>query len=113
MPNYKAPVEDVTFLLNHVFQFDKHSNLPGFADAPADVREAIFAEAAKLAEEVLTPLNRTGDSEGCQRHDDGWLQRRPVSRMLTGNWARRLAGIIRFCRLRRAGFARDPHLGGQ
>ena len=33
MPSYKAPLEDVGFLLNDVFQFDKYNNLPGFADA--------------------------------------------------------------------------------
>jgi alkylation response protein AidB-like acyl-CoA dehydrogenase len=71
MPAYKAPVEDVSFLLNDVFQIDRYDNLPGFSDASADVREAILGEAAKLAEEVLQPLNRTGDLEGCKRHDDG------------------------------------------
>src|SRR6266513_2163813 len=71
MPIYKAPVEDVSFLLNDVFQIDRYDNLPGFSDASADVREAILGEAARLAEEVLQPLNRTGDLEGCTRHDDG------------------------------------------
>src|SRR5271157_3100227 len=70
MPVYKAPVEDVSFLLNDVFQIDRYDNLPGFSDASADVREAILGEAAKLAEEVLQPLNRVGDIEGCTRHDD-------------------------------------------
>jgi acyl-CoA dehydrogenase len=70
MPIYKAPVEDVQFLFNDVFQLDRYDNLPGFSDAPADVREAILGEAAKLSEEVLQPLNRVGDLEGCTRHDD-------------------------------------------
>jgi acyl-CoA dehydrogenase len=71
MPIYKAPVEDVSFLLNDVFQIDRYDNLPGFSDASADIREAIIGEAAKLAEEVLQPLNRVGDMEGCKRNDDG------------------------------------------
>ncbi|WP_315762550.1 MULTISPECIES: acyl-CoA dehydrogenase C-terminal domain-containing protein [unclassified Bradyrhizobium] len=71
MPIYKAPVDDVSFLLNDVFQIDRYDNLPGFSDASADVRDAIIGEAAKLAEEVLQPLNRSGDTEGCKRHDDG------------------------------------------
>src|SRR3954470_15458661 len=71
MPSYKAPLEDVSFLLNDVFQIDRYNNLPGFSDASPDVREAILAEAAKLSEEVLQPLNRIGDLEGCTRHDDG------------------------------------------
>ena len=71
MPSYKAPLEDVGFLLNDVFQFDRYNNLPGFSDASADVREAIISEAAKLSENVLQPLNRVGDLEGCKRNDDG------------------------------------------
>ncbi len=71
MPSYKAPLEDVGFLLNDVFQFDRYNNLPGFSDASADVREAILGEAAKLSENVLQPLNRIGDLEGCKRNDDG------------------------------------------
>jgi alkylation response protein AidB-like acyl-CoA dehydrogenase len=71
MPGYKAPVDDVMFLLNDVFKFEKYNNLPGFSDATPDVVEAILGEGAKLCEEVLTPLNRTGDLEGCTRHADG------------------------------------------
>src|SRR5258707_4171823 len=71
MPIYKAPLEDVSFLFNDVFQIDRYDNLPGFSDASADVREAVLSEAAKLSEEVLQPLNRVGDLEGCTRHDDG------------------------------------------
>lgn len=71
MPTYKAPVEDVLFLLNDVFHIERHNNLPGFADASADVVEAVLGEAAKLCEEVLLPLNRVGDMQGCTRHDDG------------------------------------------
>src|SRR2546429_4684746 len=80
MPIYKAPVEDVTFLLNDVFQIDRYDNLPGFSDASADVREAIIGEAAKLSEEVLQPLNRVGDLEGCKRNDDGSVTTPKVSR---------------------------------
>ena len=71
MPSYKAPVEDVLFLLNDVFGIERHNNLPGFADVTPDVLEAILAEGAKLCEEVLQPLNRSGDQEGCTRNPDG------------------------------------------
>jgi len=71
MPTYKAPVEDVQFLLNDVFHMERYGNMPGFADATPDVVSAILEEAAKFTEEVLTPLNRSGDEEGCTRHADG------------------------------------------
>ena len=71
MPIYKAPVDDALFLLNDVFHLDHYGNLPGFSDASPDVVEAVLREAAKFSEEVLTPLNRVGDKEGCKRGADG------------------------------------------
>ena len=71
MPTYKAPVDDALFLLNDVFHLDHYGNLPGFSDASPDVVEAVLREAAKFSEEVLTPLNRVGDKDGCKRAADG------------------------------------------
>ena len=71
MPIYKAPVDDTLFLLNDVFHIERYSNLPGFAEASPDLIGAVLGEAAKFCEEVLTPLNRVGDKQGCKRHDDG------------------------------------------
>ena len=71
MPAYKAPVEEALFLLNDVIGISHHAHLPGFADATPDLVEAVLAEGAKFAEEVLQPLNRTGDIEGCVRNADG------------------------------------------
>ncbi len=71
MPAYKAPVEDVLFLLTDVFQIERYNNLPGFADATPDTIEAILEEGAKICQEVLHPLNRIGDKEGCRRNPDG------------------------------------------
>jgi acyl-CoA dehydrogenase len=71
MPTYKAPVDDVQFLLYDVLHFERYDNLPGFTDASPDVVTAILGEAAKFSEEVLAPLNRVGDLEGCKRNDDG------------------------------------------
>ena len=71
MPIYKAPVDDALFLLNDVFHLDHYGNLPGFSDASPDVVDAVLREAAKFSEEVLTPLNRVGDKEGCKWAADG------------------------------------------
>ena len=71
MPVYKAPVEDALFLLNEVFHVERFANLPGFADASPDVVTAIVNEVGRFCENVLAPLNRSGDRQGCARHPDG------------------------------------------
>jgi alkylation response protein AidB-like acyl-CoA dehydrogenase len=64
MPTYKAPLDDVRFLLHEVLDVAQISQLPGFEDATPDVIDAVLAEGAKLCEEVLAPLNQVGDAEG-------------------------------------------------
>ena len=91
MPTYKAPVEDVKFLLNDVFHMERYGNMPGFADASPDVVAAILEEAAKFAEEVVTPLNRVGDLESCTRHPDGSVTtpkgfKEAYRQMIDGGW---------------------------
>jgi len=71
MTTYKAPLRDMRFLLDDVLQVDRYSNLPGFADAPQDVRDAILEEGAKFCANELHPINRPGDLAGCIRADDG------------------------------------------
>jgi alkylation response protein AidB-like acyl-CoA dehydrogenase len=71
MPSYRAPVEDTLFLLNDVLAIHRYDNLPGFADASADLAQAVLSEGGRLAGEVFAPLNLSGDREGCARREDG------------------------------------------
>ena len=71
MPVYKAPVEDVMFLLGDVLDIGRYNNLPGFEDVSTETLRAVLEEGAKVCEEVLLPLNASGDREGCRRADDG------------------------------------------
>ena len=63
---YTAPVRDFTFILNEVLEIDRHANQPGFEDVSADLVGQILEEGAKFAEEVIAPINRVGDQEGCK-----------------------------------------------
>jgi acyl-CoA dehydrogenase len=71
MPIYRSPVQDYLFLLNDVFHIERHADMPAYAALSPDILEATLTEAAKLADNVIAPLNRIGDSEGCTRHEDG------------------------------------------
>ncbi len=71
VPIYRAPVDEAMFLLTDVFSVTRFANLPGFAEATPDLILAVLGEAAKLCEQVVQPLNRSGDEAGCLRHDDG------------------------------------------
>ncbi len=63
MTNYSAPVKDLQFVLDELVEMDKVANLPGFEEATPDMVSAILDEAAKMANEVLAPLNWVGDQE--------------------------------------------------
>ncbi|KPF82929.1 acyl-CoA dehydrogenase [Brevundimonas sp. AAP58] len=63
---YKAPVRDLTFILNEVLEIDRYSNSPGFQDVSSDLVQQILEEGAKFSEEVIAPLNKVGDQEGCK-----------------------------------------------
>ncbi|WP_165857169.1 acyl-CoA dehydrogenase C-terminal domain-containing protein [Marinobacter sp. JSM 1782161] len=67
MPTYKAPVRDIKFLLNEVFDYPKHyASLKAGEQATPDIVDAILTECAKFCEEVLSPLYQSGDAEGCK-----------------------------------------------
>lgn len=69
MPVYKAPLDDISFVLNDVLDAEQLSGLPGYEDATPDLTGQILEEGAKICEQVLFPINLSGDEEGCTFKD--------------------------------------------
>ncbi|MFV5490602.1 acyl-CoA dehydrogenase C-terminal domain-containing protein [Acinetobacter sp. ASP199] len=67
MPIYNAPLADMKFILNDVFNAEQFwQNNENLAHLDAATAEAILEEMAKFAQNVTLPLNRTGDEEGAK-----------------------------------------------
>jgi alkylation response protein AidB-like acyl-CoA dehydrogenase len=77
MPNYTAPLENIRFVLHDVLHAEEAlSPLSAYEDtASAELFDQILEEGAKLCQDVLFPLNLTGDSEGC--HFENGVVRTP------------------------------------
>ena len=65
MTVYTAPQRDMRFVLHELLGVEQLTELPGYEEATADTVDAIIEESARVAEEVLFPLNQPGDREGC------------------------------------------------
>ena len=65
-PSYSAPLRDHLFCLYELFDFDSHTQLPGFEAFSRDVIEAVLEQSGRFAAEVLFPLNRSADEDGAQ-----------------------------------------------
>src|SRR5476649_1119516 len=101
MPMYRAPVEDFQFLIHEFLEVEKHRDLPLYEDLSPDLIDDILTNAGKFCEEVLQPLNQSGDEEGC--HFENGVVRTPkgfkeaYQQFIAGGWT---------------GIAADPAYGG-
>ena len=66
MPSYAAPLRDMRFVLNEMVDTARLRALPGCEELAPDLLDPVLEEAAKLCEDILFPLNRPGDEEGCR-----------------------------------------------
>ena len=102
MTDYRAPLNDIHFLLNEVAGLPAISQLPGCEEATPDLVAAVFEEAGKFATGVLAPLNRIGDTQGCRLIDgtvmlpEGWKE--AYHQFAVGGWV---------------GLGLSPEYGGQ
>ncbi len=66
MPIYSAPMENIKFVLHDVLGAQSLTEIPGFEDANQELVNQVLEEGARLCEEVLFPINQSGDEEGCK-----------------------------------------------
>ena len=101
MPVYSAPTKDMSFILHNVLNVN-NEDIAGYSDLEPDFVSAILNESAKIAENVLAPLNAVGDKEGC-RLENGVVRtptgfKNAFEQMKEGGWT---------------GLDCDPDYGGQ
>ena len=66
MSFYNAPIKDMHFVYNELFEGSKLTEFPDYSEFTPDVVDTLLEEANKLASNVLQPINLSGDSEGCK-----------------------------------------------
>ncbi len=102
MADYKAPVQEMSFVLNDLFDVQSLTTIPAFAEATPDLVDAVVQEAGKFAAEVIAPLNRQGDIQHSRAKDgavttpDGFKE--AYSLFQQNGWT---------------SLAQDPNYGGQ
>ena len=70
MSDYRPPISDLAFLLEHVVGYDEIAGFPGFEHADLDTATGLLAEAGDFIAEVVAPTNRIGDTQGAVRNPD-------------------------------------------
>jgi alkylation response protein AidB-like acyl-CoA dehydrogenase len=99
---YRAPLKDLTFVLNALLGPQPLSGCPAHAEYSADLAESVLSESARFAEGVLDPINRSGDEEGAHWSEDGVRSpkgfRAAYQQFVAGGWQQLRA---------------PAHLGGQ
>ncbi|MBY6189056.1 acyl-CoA dehydrogenase C-terminal domain-containing protein [Microbulbifer agarilyticus] len=69
MSEIKIPLRDMRFSMRELLNWDQHYAALGYEDASPDVVDAILEEGAKFCENVLAPINQSGDQQGCTWKD--------------------------------------------
>ena len=99
---YRAPLRELRFALEELLQSQTLSQYPGLTDHSSDLTESILGEAARFAETVLDPINRSGDEQGARWSPEGVVTapgfRAAYRQFIEGGWPQ---------------LGTDPEYGGQ
>lgn len=103
MASYRAPLADMQFMLTQVFEAEQQfAGMQGTEEVSGDLIAAILEEAGKIAENLLAPINQSGDAAGCGWQDgevttpEGFKE--AYKAYIDGGWA---------------GLTGNPEFGGQ
>jgi 3-(methylthio)propanoyl-CoA dehydrogenase len=68
---YRAPLKDIEFVIHELIGPEALAGLPHLVDYSPELASSVLAEAARFAETVLAPLNKSGDREGAHWSPQG------------------------------------------
>src|SRR6516165_11941423 len=87
---YRAPVRDVRFVLEDLLDAERLAASVELADYSNELARSVLEEAARFAENVLEPLNRSGDLQGALWTENGVITapgfRDAYRRFVEGGW---------------------------
>src|SRR5580692_7060845 len=88
---YRAPLKDLSFVLNTLLGPQPLAGCPAHTEYSADLADSVLTESARFAEEVLDPINRNGDQEGAHWSEQGVRSargfREAYQQFIAGGWA--------------------------
>ena len=92
MTDYRPPVSDLAFVLEHIAGYDEIAGFPGFEHADLDTVIGLLAEAGDFAAEVVAPTNRAGDVQGAVRNPDATVTtpsgfKEAYAKLVEAGWA--------------------------
>ena len=102
MTDYKAPLDDIRFVMKDVFDVQSlWQSLEGLEDADEETADAVLEEAAKVCEQEIAPLDREADEQGCRWEDHKVISPKGYKE-----------AYQTFCEGGWGGLAGDPEYGG-
>jgi 3-(methylthio)propanoyl-CoA dehydrogenase len=102
MTTYRAPIRDMQFVINQLAGLESLTALSGYEELTPDLAESVLEEAAKIAGEVLAPLNKPGDERGASLTKEGVVTAEGFG-----------AAYRQFVENGWTGLSGDPEYGGQ
>ena len=101
---YTAPLRDMQFVLHELLDIESaYKEIPRHAEASRELVDQVLEEGGKFCAEVLEPINRSGDEEGCTREADGSVR---TPKGFKAAWDAYVAGGW-------PALSADPEFGGQ